>query len=637
MSITRRELLVGGAALAAGFPTIARAAPRVDLRLLETSDLHMFVLDWDYYHARPDPTVGLNRIASLVATARTQAQNALLFDNGDLLQGSPLGDYVARDGGLAPGASHPMFRAMNRMGYDAATPGNHEFNFGLAFLERALAGAAFPYVGANIERADGAAFLPPFHVLTREFLDDGGVSRKLRIGVIGFAPPQIMIWDKAHLDGRLRCGDMVAAARRYVPILRAQCDVLVALCHSGIDARAAAGAENACLQIAAIPGVDAIMMGHAHRVFPGPDYAGVEGVDAERGTLAGIPAVMPGFWGSHLGVVDLTLARDGDRWTIDRFETEARPIYKREAGKIVALADADPTFATIVAPEHEATRRWVDEPIGEIARPLFSYFVWIGIDPVGALVNAAQIAYARPLLEGTPHAKLPLLSAVAPFRAGYTPDAYIDLDAGAVALRHVADIYPYPNTLVAVRVTGAQLREWLECAARVFLRVDRDAAGPQLLIDRRTPSYHFDVIAGLDYRIDVSAPARYDSNGSLLSSDAARIVDLRHDGRAIDPAQEFIVVTNNYRADGGGKFPGLDGRNIVLRAPDSNRDAIERFLRRGGAIPDARPWSFAPLGRRVTVAFDAAPAATRRLAEASGLRATTREEAGYARYEYDLT
>ncbi|WP_400770744.1 bifunctional 2',3'-cyclic-nucleotide 2'-phosphodiesterase/3'-nucleotidase [Methylosinus sporium] len=633
MPITRRELLAGSAALAVGFPAIGRAAPRVELRLLETSDLHMFVLDWDYYHARPDPTVGLSKIARLVTEARAQAQNALLFDNGDLLQGSPLGDFVARREGAS--GAHPVFRAMNHMRYDAATPGNHEFNFGLDFLERALAGAGFPYVSANIERADGGAFLPPFRILTRRLTDDGGVAQELRIGVIGFAPPQIMIWDRGHLEGRLRCGDMVSAARRFVPILRAQCDILVALCHSGIDARAAVDAENACLQIAAIPGVDAIMMGHAHRVFPGPDYAGVAGVDAERGTLAGVPAVMPGFWGSHLGVIDLTLAHDGDRWAVERFRTEARPIFAREAGKAVALTEADPAIATIVAPEHEATRLWVDEPIGEIATPLVSYFVWIGIDPVGALVNAAQIAYARPLLEGTPHERLPLLSAVAPFRVGYTPDSYIDLDPGPMALRHVADIYPYPNTLVAVRVTGAQLREWLECAARVFRRIDRDASEPQLLVDRRTPSYNFDVIAGVDYRIDVSAPARYDASGNLRR-DAARIVDLRYGGRAIDPEQEFIVVTNSYRADGGGRFPGLDGRNIVLRAPDSNRDAVERFLRRGGSIPDTRPWSFAPLGRRVTITFDSAPAAARRLAAAPRLRATMREEAGYLRYEYDL-
>ncbi|OAI26223.1 hypothetical protein A1351_01980 [Methylosinus sp. R-45379] len=634
MPITRRALLAGGTALATGFPTIARAAPRLPLRLLETSDLHMFALDWDYYREQRDPTVGLNKIASLLARAREEAPNALLFDNGDLIQGSPLGDHVAHEGGLAAGARHPIFRAMNYLRYDAATPGNHEFNFGLNFLERALTGAAFPYVGANIERADGSAFLPPFHILTRRFTDDGGAAHELRVGVIGFAPPQIMIWDKANLDGRLRCCDMVAAARRHVPVLRANCDIVVALCHCGIDPHAGVGAENAALQIAAVPGIDAIMLGHSHRVFPGPDYAGVEGADAERGALAGIPAVMPGFWGSHLGVIDLALARDGDRWIIDRFHSQARPIYRRETGKIVALAGVDPQIETIVAPEHEATKRRVDAPVGEIATPLYSYFAWIGVDPVGALVNAAQLAYARPLLEGTPFAELPLLSAVAPFRMGYTPDAYIDLDPGPVALRHVADIYPYPNTLTAVRVTGVELREWLECAARVFRRIDRDGEGPQLLVDRRTPSYNFDVIAGLRYRIDVTAPARYDANGERRPENA-RIVDLRYADRPVDPAQQFIVVTNNYRADGGGKFPGLDGRNIVLRAPDSNRDAVERFLRRGAAVPDDRPWSFAPIGRRVTIAFDSARAATRRLAEAPGLRAT-REEAGYLRYEYDL-
>lgn len=639
MPLSRRELLAGAGAIVAGAGLAgpARAAPRLHLRLLETSDLHMYVLDWDYYHERPDPTVGLNKIARLVETARAEAPNALLFDNGDLIQGSPLGDYLARKEGLAEGRVHPALRVMNGLRYDAATLGNHEFNFGLDFLQRSLAGAAFPYVSANIERADGAAFMPPFRVLERRMTDEDGVVHSLRIGVIGFAPPQIMIWDKAHLDGRLRCGDIVAAARRHVPILRATCDVLVALCHSGINLHPAAeNEENASLQLAAVPGVDAIMMGHSHRVFPGPDYAGLAGVDAERGALAGVAAVMPGFWGSHLGVIDLSLARDGERWIVDGFKAEARPIYKREAGRIVSLAAPDPAVAELIAVEHEATKAWVDQPIGRLQAPLHSFFVWIGVDPVVALVNAAQLAYARPLLAATPYADLPLLSAAAPFRAGYTPDAYIDLAAGPVALRDIADIYPYPNTLVAVRVTGAALREWLEHAARIFKQVDSAAREPHLLIDRRTPSYNFDVIAGVAYKIDVSKPARYDANGQLVDANASRIVDLRYAGREIDPNQEFVVVTNNYRADGGGKFPGLDGRNIVLRAPDSNRDAIERFVRGGETVGQARPWSFAPLGRRVTVAFDSAPAAARRLEDAPGLRATSQENAGYLRFEYDL-
>lgn len=640
MSVSRRELLAGAGAIAvgAGLSRSARAAPRLHLRLLETSDLHMFVLDWDYYREKPDLTVGLNRIASLIERARAEAPNALLFDNGDLIQGSPLGDYLAREGSLANGRVHPVFAVMNSLRYDAATLGNHEFNFGLNFLERALAGAAFPYVSANIERADGREFAPPFRILERRLVDEDGVAHSLRIGVIGFAPPQIMMWDKSHVEGRLQCGDIVAAARRHVPALRETCDVLVALCHAGINIRPATeNEENAALQLAAVPGVDAVMMGHSHRVFPGPDYAGLAGVDAERGALAGVPAVMPGFWGSHLGVIDLSLARDGARWIVDRFASEARPIYKREASRVTPLVTADPAVEKIVAVEHEAAKAWVDQPIGRLQAPLHSFFVWIGVDPVAALVNAAQLAYARPLLAATPYAALPLLSAAAPFRAGYTPDAYIDLAPGPIALRDVADIYPFPNTLVAVRVTGAGLREWLEHAARIFRQIDVASQEPQSLIDRRTPSYNFDVIAGVTYKIDVSRPARYDGNGKLVEADASRIIDLRYAGRAIDPAQEFVVVTNSYRADGGGKFPGLDGRNIVLRAPDSNREAIARFLRDGEAVTTERPWLFAPLGRRVTIAFDSAPAAASRIADAPGLRATGQESAGYLRFEYDLT
>lgn len=640
MPLTRRELLTGAGALTidAGLSRPARAAPRLHLRLLETSDLHMFVLDWDYYHARPDPTVGLNRVASLITQARAEAPNALLFDNGDLIQGSPLGDYLAREAPANDGRVHPVFAVMNRLRYDAATLGNHEFNFGLGFLERALAGAAFPYVGANIERVDGREFMPPFRILERRLLDEDGAAHLLRIGVIGFAPPQIMTWDKSHVEGRLLCRDSLAAARAHVPALRERCDVLVALCHGGINPRPAAeNEENAALQLAAVPGVDVVMMGHSHRVFPGPDYAGLAGVDAERGALAGVPAVMPGFWGSHLGVVDLSLARDGARWVVDRFSSEARPISKRESGRVAALVTADAAIETIVSIEHEATKTWVDQPIGETRTPLHSFFVWIGVDPVSALVNAAQIAYARPLLASTPFADLPLLSAAAPFRAGYTPNAYIDLAPGPVALRDAADIYPFPNTLVAVRVTGAGLREWLEHSARIFRRIDPAVQETQALIESRTPSYNFDVIAGVTYAIDLAAPARYDANGKLVEPHASRIVDLRYLGEAIDPAREFIVVTNNYRADGGGKFPGLDGRNIVLRAPDANRDAIVRFLRAGEPIPTERPWSFAPLGRRVTVSFDSAPAAARRIADAPGLRATGEERAGYLRFEYGLS
>ena len=641
MRISRRTLLTGAGALTVGggLSAPARAAARVHLRLLETSDLHMFARDWDYYRQRNDPTVGLDHLGMRIGEARAAAPNSLLFDNGDILQGNPLGDFVAEKADRGGAWVHPMFRAMNLLSYDAATVGNHEFNYGLAFLEESLRGAAFPFVCANVARADGAAFLPPFRVLERVVVDEDGVKWPLRVGVIGFTPPQIMIWDKSSLEGRLTCEDILASARRLLPTLRARCDIIVALSHSGIsNATVRENEENASLHLAALGEIDAVFTGHSHRVFPGPDYAGRSDIDADKGALAGVPAVMPGFWGSHLGVIDLALARDGERWRVVNFATEARPIYRREGSRNISLIGRDARVDEAIEPEHGDANKWVSEPIGAFASPVHSYFVFVGRDPATALVNEAQIAYARDLLAATPHAGLPILSAAAPFKAGYTPDWFIDIPAGAVARRDVADLYMYPNTIAAVRINGAALVEWLEFATLVFSRVDTSVVGPQPLIDRRAPSYNFDVIAGLTYGIDLSRPTRYDSSGKLVNPTARRIVDARHDGAPIDPARDFIVVTNNYRADGGGNFPGLTGATTVLRAPDLNRDALLRLV---GSRPLVQPsfespWRFAPLGRRATVWFDSGLPGRALVAEVPGLRVVGNGEAGYARFEIEL-
>ena len=641
MRVSRRALLSGAGVLAigGGLSSPARAAPRVHLRLLETSDLHMFARDWDYYRQRSDPTVGLDHLGLLIEDARATAPNALLFDNGDILQGNPLGDFVAEKSPRAGSWVHPMFRAMNRLGYDAATVGNHEFNYGLEFLEQSLRGAVFPFVCANVSRADGGVFLPPWRVIERVVVDEDGAKWPLRVGVIGFTPPQIMIWDKSHLEGKLACEDILASARRSLADLRDHCDIVVALSHSGIaDGPARENEENASLHLAALGGIDAIFTGHSHRVFPGPDYAGRGNIDAEKGALAGVPAVMPGFWGSHLGVIDLALARDGDRWHVVNFTTEARPIYRREGSRNISLVGCDARIDEAIEPEHDDANKWVSEPIGAFSTPVHSYFVFVGHDPATALVNEAQIVYARKLLAETPHAELPILSAAAPFKAGYTPDWFIYIPAGPVARREVADIYMYPNTISAVRVNGALIEEWLEFAARVFNHVDIGASGPQALVDRRVPSYNFDVIAGLTYEIDLSQPARHDLTGKVVNPSARRVVDLRHDGKPIDREREFVVVTNNYRADGGGNFPGLTGASTVLRAPDLNRDAVMRLI---GSRPIVQPlqespWRFATLGQDLTVWFDSGMAARAHVGDVPGLRVAGDGVAGYARFEFKL-
>src|SRR3984957_15198545 len=233
--LPKRRTILGGMAALAAAPVLAVGGPELRLRLLETSDLHTFDAAYDYYRDAPDASVGLTRVATLIRAARAQAKNSMLFDNGDIIQGNPLADYVAVPGNFPGDGVHPTIRAMNTLGYDAATVGNHEFNYGLDFCSVALRGANFPFCVANVFNVVGTHYLPPTVILERSFRAEDGSAVPLKIGVIGFVTPQIVEWDKAHLAGRVTTMDILDAAQRYVPALRAQVDFLVALSHSGIS------------------------------------------------------------------------------------------------------------------------------------------------------------------------------------------------------------------------------------------------------------------------------------------------------------------------------------------------------------------------------------------------------------------
>ncbi|GBR03818.1 bifunctional 2',3'-cyclic-nucleotide 2'-phosphodiesterase/3'-nucleotidase [Acetobacter oeni] len=618
-----------------------REAPPVRLRLMETSDLHMFVYAWDYYRACEDNTVGLARVASLIRAARAESENSLLFDNGDIVQGNPLGDYIALPGHLKAEDGHRMFRAMNRLGYDAATLGNHEFNYGLSFLEEALRSADFPFVCANAEYVDGTPLVPREIVLEREVTDKAGQVHQLRIGVIGFLPPQIVIWDAMHLAGRVTTTDIVEAARRYVPALRARCDVLVALCHSGISsAPRQGGDENAALYLAEEPGIDVVFAGHAHRVFPGPDYDGLAGVDAQAGRLAGKPAVMPGFWGSHLGVIDLELRIGVSGWYVADSQCEVRPVYKRESGAVVPLARDDALIVETALSEHEATIAWMARQAGETELPLNTYFTFLQPDPCLALINAAQLWYVRPLLAGTDAGSLPLLSAATPFKAGgLSSDAFVDIPAGPLTMRDLANIYTFTNTICVLRCSGAEVKEWLEKSAVVFNRIVPGVTVPQRLLASDVPAYNFDVIAGVTYAIDVTQPARYTAAGMLVCPDAHRIRDLRFDGVPVDPDQSFAMVTNNYRAGGGGHFAGTGSDHVVLTGPDGNRDAVIRYVTHQGSISPSLEtvWRFACPSEPVTVFVELPPAAAVLAGRNEMLQREDGGEDGFDRYTFVLS
>lgn len=278
-------------------------AAEIRLRILETTDVHMNLLDHDYYQDKPTEEFGLSRTATLIKSARAEAKNSLLFDNGDLLQGSPLGDFVARVRPLQPGQVHPAYKVLNQLGVDAANIGNHEFNFGLPFLRQAIAGANFPYVSANVvldepgvppEQARPA--FNPYVILERSFVDESSAAHQLKVGVIGFVPPQIMVWDRGHLEGRVKALDIQETARRLVPKMKAEgAQLVVAIPHSGFErGETPRFAENSVARLSEIPGIDAILFGHSHGEFPGPFFANYPKVDIARGTINGVPAVMPG-------------------------------------------------------------------------------------------------------------------------------------------------------------------------------------------------------------------------------------------------------------------------------------------------------------------------------------------------------
>jgi 2',3'-cyclic-nucleotide 2'-phosphodiesterase / 3'-nucleotidase len=615
--ITRRRALQTGAAAAAvlAAPTIAlgQGAPLVKLRILETTDLHVNVFAYDYYRDAKDDTVGLGRTASLVKAARSEARNSLLFDNGDLIQGSPMGDFIAYRRGMKKGDVHPMVAAMNVLDYDCGTIGNHEFNYGLEFLAHSLGTAKFPVVCANVLTTEGKPLYQPWLVLEREVADESGAKQALKVGVIGFVPPQVMQWDKANLEGRTTATDIVDSARKHVPDLRtAGADIVVALCHSGIaGGERAGGEENAALHLAKVEGIDVILTGHQHLVFPGgKEFDNIPGVDAQKGTLHGKPAVMAGFWGSHLGIVDLELTKRGDAWTIATFRAEARPIYERVDRKIVPKVEAEAAVLAAAQADHDATLKYVREPVGTTAVPIHSYFSLVADDASVKLVAEAQAWYVSDLLKTTPEKDLPLLSAAAPFKAGGRggPSYYTEIKPGPLAIKDLADIYIYPNTVRAVKVTGAQVRDWLERSAGIYNRIDPAKGGEQELINPKFPAFNFDVIAGVTYRIDPTQSSRYDVDGKLVDRSARRIQDLAYQGKPVADDQVFIVATNNYRAAGGGNFPGNDGKTTILDAPDLTRDAIMRFVvERKEVAPKADgSWSLA-LPANVTAVFVTGP------------------------------
>lgn len=595
-------------------------AATVDLRIIETTDLHGNMMNFDYFKDQPVDTFGLVKTANLIHQTRSEVKNSVLVDNGDLIQGSPMADY-ALNKGLKEGDIHPVYKAMNTLNYVVGNIGNHEFNFGLDYLQKSLSGAKFPYVNANVYDAKtGKPYFQQYIIIDTPVVDREGNQQIIKIGYIGFVPPQIMQWDKLNLNGKVVVKDITETAKKLVPEMKKQgANVIIAIPHSGVSAEPyKALAENSVYYLSQVEGINAIMFGHSHGVFPSDDYKSLPNTDIKTGNINHVPAVMPGQWGSHLGVVDLVLEGDNSNWKVTSGKSEARPIYDLKNKK--ALVQADQQIVEILKQDHQGTREFVGKPIGKVSSDINSYLALVEDTSALQIISDAQIDYVKQFIQGDPDLDgLPILSAIAPFKVGgrkNDPSAYVDVKKGDLSFRNAADIYLYPNILSAVKITGKDVKQWLECAAGIYNQIDVNSTQPQYLINwDKFRTYNFDTIDGVSYQIDVTAPPRYDGNCKLINPTSERIKNLTYQQQPIDPNQVFLIATNNYRAYTG-TFPGTGENNVKFNSPDDLRVILSAYItnttKKAGMVNVTvdNNWRIAPIvsDKKLDIRFESSPA-----------------------------
>ena len=638
---------------------------KATLAMLETTDIHTNVLSYDYFKLAEDKSIGLERTATLIAAARQEFPNTMLLDDGDTIQGTALSDYQALVSPIDCKTTLAVYKVMNALQYDAGTIGNHEFNYGLPFLQQVTgskldvpnlppvaqqqtcAGPAFPLVLSNVLGAKSAQpIFKPYTIVTRNLKATGPdgktVTVPVKVGVIGFTPPAIMSWDKRNLDGNVYTEGLRESAQKYVPQMRAEgAQIVVALSHGGLDNSAySPSMENGSYYLSTVPGIDVLMIGHSHQIFPDASSTvaqfNLPGVDKVKGTVNGIPTVMANFWGKHLGVVALSLTYSNGTWNIDKSATkvEARAIQNADKSYVAA----DPSVSAAIAAEHQATINYVKTPIGSTDFRMTTYFADVGDVSAIEIVNQAQAQYVSDYIAANlpQYAGIPVLSVSAPFKSGFGGGSdFTDVSAGNVAINNAADLYLYPNTVYAVKVTGADLKAWLETAAQRFNRIDPTKTTAQALVSSY-PGYNFDMITSKDfsYEIDVTQAV------------GSRIRNLSYKGTPVAGDQAFIVATNNYRASGGGNFPGLDGSKTIYASPDANRDVLISYIKKVKAMTSAangidRSWRFTKVGTQGPVTFKSAPNLMA-LAQTQGITNVTQMQAddgsgkGLAVYSIDL-
>ncbi|WOX26775.1 bifunctional metallophosphatase/5'-nucleotidase [Streptomyces solicathayae] len=592
MPLNRRTFLgssaaVGaGAALSAGVAVPAQAAQgrgprpakRYSFTVMGTTDLHGNVFNWDYFtdkefDDKAHNDVGLAKISTLVSQVREAKGrgNTLLIDAGDTIQGTQLSYYYAKVDPITQvgGPVHPMAQAMNAIGYDAAALGNHEFNYGIPVLRKFEEQCDFPLLGANA--LDATTLRPAFAPYSIHRLRTP-CGRDVKVAILGLTNPGIAIWDKANVTGKMVFPGLEEQAAKWVPKLRSMgADVVVVSAHSGSSGTSSYGdqlpyVENAAGLVAEqVPGIDAILVGHAHTEIP--EYR-VRNKETGKDVVLSEPLK----WGQRLTLFDFDLVWEKGRWVVEK--VGAQVLNSNTVAE-------DPAITKLLGDEHSEVVAYVNQVIGSSTAAMTTAEAPWKDEPIIDLINHVQAETVRGALAGGAYAALPVLSQASCFsRTARIP-------SGEVTIKDAAGLYPFENTLEARLMTGAQLREYLEYSARYYVRTAAGAPVDTAKLTNAdgTPDYNYDAVSGLSYEIDIAKPA------------GSRIVGLSFQGRPLDPAAQFVLAVNNYRASGGGAFPHVAKAQQLWANSDEIRNTIIQWVKAKGTVD---PGQFASVDWKLT-------------------------------------
>ncbi|MFE6131683.1 bifunctional metallophosphatase/5'-nucleotidase [Streptomyces sp. NPDC056437] len=592
MPLNRRTFLERSAAAGAGVAIAGSAAvpaaaderasgrppKRYSFTVMGTTDLHGNVFNWDYFtdkefDDKAHNDVGLAKISTLVNRIRKEKgrRNTLLIDAGDTIQGTQLSYYYAKVDPITAkrGPVHPMAQAMNAIDYDAAALGNHEFNYGIPVLRKFEEQCRFPLLGANA--LDAKTLRPAFAPYSMHRMSTP-CGRDVRVAVLGLTNPGIAIWDKANVQGKMVFPGLEEQAAKWVPKLRSMgADVVIVSAHSGSSGTSSYGdqlphIENAAGLVAEqVPGIDAILVGHAHTEIA--EYFVTNKETGEKVVLS-----EPLKWGQRLTLFDFDLVWSKGRWTVEKVGAQVLNSN---------TVEEDPKITRLLGDEHKKVVAYVNQVIGTSVTAMTTADAPWKDEPIIDLINHVQQETVKAALAGGQYAALPVLSQASCFsRTAAIP-------AGNVTIKDAAGLYPFENTLEARLLTGAQLKDYLEFSARYY--VQTPAGGPvdtaKLTNADNTPDYNYDAISGLAYEIDIAKPA------------GSRIAALSFDGKPIDPAAQFVLAVNNYRASGGGNFPHVAGSQQLWANSEEIRNTIITWVTAKGTVDPAQ---FASVGWKLT-------------------------------------